>query len=163
MGQNLIISADVTDNLELAYVNLYYRTTGAEQWKTVRMNALNDKYSAIIPAAELTMEGLEYYLEAFDGVSSTFRGTDEEPYQVAIRQALDKNSLGDVDGDGVVSNLDALILLQSISHKYNMSEEEFARADLNQDGVLHAAEALRILHYVSGKVGSLDMTGEELQ
>jgi len=38
-----------------------------------------------------------------------------------------------------------------------LTAEEFARADLNGDGVLWAAEALRILQYVSGVVGSVKM------
>ena len=43
---------------------------------------------------------------------------------------------GDVDGDGVVTNKDALILLQGINDLYNLSAEEFARADINENGVL---------------------------
>ncbi len=158
MGQNLIISADVTDNLTISYANLYFRTKGQTEWKTVRMNNLNDKYSAIIPASSLELEGLEYYIEAFDGVSYTYRGSASEPYAVTVKESIDKNSLGDVDGDGTVTNKDALILLLAISHKYNMTEDEFKRADLNSDEQLSAVEALRILHYVTGKVGSLDMT-----
>jgi len=157
MGQNLVISADVTDNLNIVYANLYYRVVGSDTWKTVRMNNLNDKYSAILPAGELSLEGMQYYIEAFDGVSYTYRGSETAPYTITMREALDKNSLGDVDGDGTVTNRDALILLQAISHKYNMTAEEFERADLNGDDVLSAVEALRILHYVTGKVGSLAM------
>lgn len=157
MGQNLVISADVTDNLNIVYANLYYRVAGSDTWKTIRMNNLNDKYSAILPAGELSLEGMQYYIEAFDGVSYTYRGSEAEPYTITMREALDKNALGDVDGDGTVTNRDALILLQAISHKYNMTAEEFERADLNGDDVLSAVEALRILHYVTGKVGSLAM------
>ena len=156
-GQNLVISATVTDNLNIIYSNVYYRVAGAEEWKTVRMNNLNSKYSAIIPANDITVEGLEYYLEAFDGVSHTYKGSAEQPYVVTVQQAVDKNSLGDVNGDGVISNLDALLLLYAINDKVNLSAEEFARADLNGDGQLWAAEALRILQYVSGAVGSVVM------
>ena len=67
------------------------------------------------------------------------------------------DSLGDVNGDGMITNLDALILLQAINDLYNMTSAEFARADLNGDGELAAVEAMRILQYVSGKVGSVAM------
>lgn len=156
-GQNLVITATVTDNLNIIYSNIYYRIAGTEEWKTVRMNNLNSKYSAIIPASDITMAGLEYYLEAFDGVSYTYKGSAEEPFTVTVQEAVDKNSLGDVNGDGVISNLDALLLLYAINDKVNLSAEEFARADLNGDGELWAAEALRILQYVSGVVGSVTM------
>ena len=156
-GQNLVVSATVTDNLNIIYANLYYRVAGTDNWQTVRMNALNDKYSAILPASAITLAGVEYYLEAFDGVSFTYRGSAEAPFAIAVREALNQNSLGDVDSDGAVTVRDALMVLQAISHKYNMTPEEFERADLNGDGQLSAVEALRILHYVSGKVGSLAM------
>ena len=65
------------------------------------------------------------------------------------------SSLGDVDGDGQISALDALLLLQHINDLVNLNAEQFERADLNGDGRLTASEALRILQYVSGAIGSL--------
>lgn len=156
-GANLVLTATITDNLNIAYANLYYRVTGTAEWKTIRMNKLNDKYSAIIPASNVTLDGIEYYLEASDGVSSTFKGSAEEPFAVLVQEAIDENALGDVDGDGKITNLDALLVLYSINDKVNLTPEQFARADLNGDGELQAAEALRILQYVSGVVGSLKM------
>ena len=156
-GSNLVLSATITDNLSIAYANLYYRISGTEEWSTIRMNKLNDKYSAIVPAQYLTIAGLEYYIEAFDGVSYTRKGTADEPYAIVVQEAVSADALGDVDGDGVITNLDALLVLYTINDKYNMTAEEFARADLNGDGELWAAEALRILQYVSGVVGSVKM------
>ena len=156
-GENLVLSATVTDNLNIVYANLYYRVAGTDVWNTVRMNNLNDKYSAIVPAAYVTISGVEYYIEAFDGVSYTYKGSAEAPYLVAVQESVDANALGDVDGDGAITNLDALLLLYAINDKYNLTAEEFARADLNGDGELWAAEALRILQYVSGTVGSVKM------
>ena len=71
-------------------------------------------------------------------------------------QAQDLSSLGDVNGDGKISNLDALMLLQAINDLVNLTAEQFERADLNADGQLTASEALRILQYVSGAAGSLN-------
>ena len=156
-GSNLILTATITDNLNIAYANLYYRIAGTDEWVIVRMNKLNDKYSAIIPAADLTAEGLEYYIEASDGVSSTFKGSAAQPFTVAVQESIGADALGDVNGDGVINNLDALMLLYAINDKCNLTAEQFARADLNGDGRLSAAEALRILQYVNGVVGSLKM------
>ena len=156
-GSNLILTATITDNLNIAYANLYYRVAGTDEWVIVRMNKLNDKYSAIIPAADLTAEGLEYYIEASDGVSSTFKGSAAQPFTVAVQESIGADALGDVNGDGVINNLDALMLLYAINDKCNLTAEQFARADLNGDGRLSAAEALRILQYVNGVVGSLKM------
>ena len=154
-NENLLISATVTDNLNISYTKVYYRTTGSSTWKTAQMNHLNDKYSAIIPASEISTDGLEYYLEAYDGISFTYKGSAEKPFKVTVKQAINKNALGDVNGDNKISNLDALMLLQAINDQLNLSTEQFIRADLNSNGILEAKEALRILHYVSGTVGSL--------
>ncbi|MBR3952906.1 MAG: S8 family serine peptidase [Oscillospiraceae bacterium] len=154
-GSNLVINATVTDNVMVDSVRLYYRTAGEAEWKTAEMSRNNDKYSAIIPAAEVSAAGIEYYIEAFDGVSYTYKGTAEEPYFITVQVAVSDNDKGDVDGDGVITNRDALILLQGINDLYNLSLEEFARADINGDGELNAVEALRILQYVSGKITSV--------
>ena len=154
-GNSLVITATVTDNVMVDSVKLYYRTAGAEGWKNLEMNKSNDKYSAIIPSADVTTAGIEYYIEAFDGISYTYKGSAEDPYFVTVQLAVDDNDKGDVDGDGVITNKDALILLQGINDLYNLSAEEFARADINGDGVLNAVEALRILQYVSGKITSV--------
>ena len=73
-----------------------------------------------------------------------------------VTQVQDTSALGDVDGDGQISALDALLLLQHINDLVNLNAEQFERADLNGDGRLTASEALRILQYVSGAIGSLN-------
>lgn len=153
-GSNLVISATVKDNVQVARVTLFYREAEG-QWHTADMTHINDKFSAIIPAAYLTTEGLEYYIEAFDGVNFTRKGTAESPYTVTVQQAIDRNSLGDVDGDGRISVLDALLVLQARNDLVNLNQEQFARADLDGNGELTAYEALRILQYANGSIGSV--------
>ena len=119
------------------------------------MSALNSKYTGIIGADKLSLDGLEYYIEAFDGISYTYKGTAENPYLVTVKLAVDSNSLGDVDGDGVITVKDAQMLLMAINDLYNLSEEEFLRADIDGSGELQAWEALRILDYISGKVTTI--------
>ena len=159
-GSNLVISATVTDNLNIAYARVYYRIKGEDEWRVAVMNNLNDKYSAIIIADHITVDGLEYYIEAFDGVSYTYKGSAEAPYFIAVQEVVSKDAMGDVNGDGAITNLDALMLLKAINDQINLTPEQFARADLNGDGVLVAKEALCILQYVSGAIGSVDMREE---
>lgn len=153
-GSNLVVSATITDNLQITEAVLWYRTVGGE-WKSTVMSAHNSRYSGIIPAEDISLDGLEYYIAAFDGLSYTYEGTAESPFSVIVKQAVDKNSLGDVDGDGTITTKDALMLLQAANDLLNLTEEQFLRADINGDKVLSAAEALRILQYVSGKVSTI--------
>ncbi|MBQ3612333.1 MAG: S8 family serine peptidase [Firmicutes bacterium] len=154
-GSNLVISAVVHDNVKVDNATLYYRTKGETEWKSKEMTNNNDKYSAVISASEVTVDGIEYYIEATDGISTTRKGTAKTPIEVAVQVAVSANDKGDVDSNGAVELKDAMMVLMAINDRYNMTEEEFARADLDDSGVLEAKEALRILQYVNGSIGSI--------
>lgn len=157
LNNNLVISCTASDNVAITSVVLYYRTVGATEWKTITMLKQNDKYSATIFGSELTLEGLEYYIVANDTFNSISKGSAETPYTVVIKDASAISRKGDVDGDGVVTTKDALMIMQCINGDLIMTDDEFKRADLNSDGVLSSMEALRILQYINGNVTTLEM------
>lgn len=156
-GSKLIISATANDNLQIDKVELFYRVTGTESWRAVTMTAVNDRYSAVIPSSEVTTAGLEYYIRAFDGVNYAYKGTAEQPYAIAVSEAVDRSALGDVNGDGQINVLDALMVLQASNDRLNLDAEQFARADLNGNKTLEAVEVLTILQYANGIIGSLTL------
>ena len=156
-GSKLIISATANDNLQIDKVELFYRVTGTESWRAVTMTAVNDRYSAVIPSSDVTTDGLEYYIRAFDGVNYAYKGTAEQPYAITVSEAVDRSALGDVNGDGQINVLDALMVLQAINDRLNLDAEQFARADLNGDKTLEAVEVLTILQYANGIIGSLTL------
>lgn len=156
-GSKLIISATANDNLQIDKVELFYRVTGTENWRAVTMTAVNDRYSAVIPSSEVTTAGLEYYIRAFDGVNYAYKGTAEQPYAIAVSEAVDRSALGDVNGDGQINVLDALMVLQAINDRLNLDAGQFARADLNGNKTLEAVEVLTILQYANGIIGSLTL------
>ena len=84
-----------------------------------------------------------------------YKGSANTPYQVSVKIAVDANTLGDVDGDGIITSKDALMLMQAANDLLNLSEEQFLRADINGDKELSASEALLILQYVSGKITTI--------
>ena len=156
-NNNLVISCTASDNMQIASVTLYYKTIGSDAWKSLAMSKVNDKYSATIFGSELTMEGIAYYIVASDGVNTVCKGTQEVPYTVVIKDASSISRIGDVDGSGSVTTKDALMLMQCLNGDLILTDDAFKRADLNGDSVLSAAEALRILQYVNGKVTTLEM------
>lgn len=157
LNNNLVISCTASDNVAITSVVLYYRAVGATEWKTITMLKQNDKYSATIFGSELTLEGLEYYIVANDTFNSISKGSAETPYTVVVKDASAISRKGDVDGDGVVTTKDALMIMQCINGDLIMTDDEFKRADLNSDGVLSSMEALRILQYINGNVTTLEM------
>ncbi len=157
MNNNLVISCTASDNVAISTVTLYYRAIGATEWKSLNMAKQSDKYSATIFGSELTLDGIEYYIIATDGRNTINKGSAETPYTVIVKDASAISRKGDVDGDGVVTTKDALMLMQCINGDLILSDDEFKRADLNGDGVLNSSEALRILQYINGNVSTLEM------
>ena len=154
-GNNLVISCTANDNVGISDVTLYYRTTGASEWKSLSMLNQNDKYSATIFGSEVTLAGIEYYIVATDDVNTVTKGSADAPYSVVIKSADALLGRGDVDGSGDVTTKDALMLMQCLNGDLILSDDAFKRADLNYDGILSAVEALRILQYVNGKITTL--------
>lgn len=156
-NNNLVISCTASDNVAIKNVTLYYRTVGDAQWKTLSMVKNNDKYSATIFGSEVTLAGLEYYIVATDGNNEVNKGSAETPYIVIVKSVDTLSKKGDVDGNGVISTKDALMIMQYINGDLLLSDDEFQRANLNGDNVLSSVEALRILQYINGNVNTLDM------
>lgn len=157
LGSNLNINCVIRDNVGIAYAKLYYRVKGSEAYKYVDMVSANDKYSGVIPAAELSTDGMEYYIETNDGVNTITLGTKESPYQVTIKESSAVSYLGDVDGNGIIEAVDAMLVLQHINGKRVLVNDEFRRADLNGNGTLESFEALAILQYVNGNRTNLEV------
>lgn len=157
LNNNLVISCTASDNVAVSSVTLKYRTKGESTWNKLSMVKQNDKYSATIFGSELSLDGLEYYIVASDGINSISKGSEDNPYSVVIKDASSISKLGDVDGDGLVTTKDALMIVKSINGDLLLTDDQFKRADLNSDGVLSTSEALRILQYINGKVSTLAM------
>lgn len=156
-NNNLVISCTASDNVAISDVTLYYRAADAAEWKSLPMVKTNDKYSATVYGSDVTLSGLQYYIVATDGRNTVMKGSAETPYNVVVKSADSLLGAGDVDGSGSVTTKDALMLMQCLNGDLILTDDAFKRADLNGDKVLSAAEALRILQYINGKVTSLEM------
>ena len=88
-------------------------------------------------------------------MNTTYSGSAEAPHVITVQEPMDQSSLGDVDDDGYVTLLDALMVLQAKNELLQLTQDQFDRGDLNGDGRLTSAEALKILMYANGQIGSL--------
>ena len=156
-GNNLIIYCSASDNIAVLSATLYYRTIGNAEWKAILMVKNNNRYSGTIYGSEVTLDGLEYYVSVTDGTNTITRGSEDSPFVVVVKDPSALNKLGDVDGDGVISTKDALMIIRAINDELLLTDDQFQRADLNKDGILSTFEALRILQYINGNVTTLEM------
>lgn len=86
-GEDLTVEASVMDNTDqVSLVQLFYRDAGGNPaYTTLEMQEEGDVYAATIPGAEVTEQGLEYYIRATDnfGVSTTEpEEAPDEPIEV---------------------------------------------------------------------------------
>ena len=84
-GLPLTILADVTDNVRVQGVTLYFRKIGVTSYTSRAMVlTTGNRYTATLEGSLVSSPGLEYYLAAGDGVSTVTAGRPEMPYQVAV-------------------------------------------------------------------------------
>ena len=107
----ILVCAQASDTTQsLAGVTLNYRKKGVLIYQSVEMvtstaaescvsDGLYDTYAAVIPADQVTLNGVEYFVEAVDDYSiSTTSGTADKPNFITITDALPIISVTPVDG-----------------------------------------------------------------
>jgi hypothetical protein len=82
----LSLAADVTDNVSVVGATLFYRLagSGAEYASREMVNATGDRFTVTLEGSLLQPPGIEYYLSATDGVSTTYSGRGETPYLIVV-------------------------------------------------------------------------------
>jgi hypothetical protein len=84
LGKPLVISAKITDNIEVTYAGLFYRQSGDTIFTEVAMtNTISDEWEAEIPSSAITTAGIEYYIYATDGVNDVTQ-PEGNPYVVNV-------------------------------------------------------------------------------
>ena len=95
----------------------------------------------------------------FDDEISSFTyvydtGNEDNPMEVIVCQP-DEYIPGDVNGDHTVTSEDALLVLQTATHKTTLTGAAFYAADVDGDKAIDSSDALLILPYVTQKISSL--------
>ncbi|NMB76862.1 MAG: PKD domain-containing protein [Myxococcales bacterium] len=96
-GTVVAISALVSDRSTVASVDLFYRVQGAGAYQHLAMAAgTGGLYTAEIPAATVTLPGVEYYLQATDGsplanLTSLPADFAESPFFFAVQDSSDRD------------------------------------------------------------------------
>lgn len=84
-GLSVTIPADVSDNVAVQSVRLFFRGIGATPYTSRAMIlTTGNHYSATLEGSLVTAPGFEYYIDATDGVSTVRSGLPENPYPVTV-------------------------------------------------------------------------------
>jgi|GEM_PF-1113597 len=85
VGMPLQIFANVTDNVKVGKVELYYRLKGTATYSVKEMVAASgSRYAATIEGSAVKAPGIEYYIQATDGISIVRSGRAELPWLVSV-------------------------------------------------------------------------------
>ena len=96
--QPLEIVATITDNYRIVNATLYYRLGGARLDEEIEMLLQSDStYSATIDGEFLTSRGLEYSIEASDGIVTTHNPAQNAP----VPQHIQRVRIQGADGQGL--------------------------------------------------------------
>jgi poly-gamma-glutamate capsule biosynthesis protein CapA/YwtB (metallophosphatase superfamily) len=68
---------------------------------------------------------------------------------IALEEGIILNDMGDVNGDGNITLLDALICSNSILSYYELTPEEFLTSDMDKNGIINIFDTLLILDLIN--------------
>lgn len=102
-----------------------------------------------------TFDGWYTDIELTQQVTWPFTINEADVIFYAMWSPIILYTLGDVNADGIISPIDALMALKSSSGGIILTDNQKLAADVNLDGSVTPVDALNILQYVSGKITSL--------
>ena len=84
-NKSFVISADVSDNVKVDNVTLFYKYSDGNEWNDIKMrNTSGSNYQKVFSAYEVKTGQLQYYIEATDGINNAYYGTEKQPNIVDI-------------------------------------------------------------------------------
>ena len=83
---SLSVVADITDNVAVTGATLFYRTQGQTTYQSRAMvKVTGNRWTVALEGTLIASPGVEYYLSATDGVSTTLAGRPEQPYLIVVQ------------------------------------------------------------------------------
>jgi uncharacterized protein YjdB/subtilisin family serine protease len=99
VGQPVQIFADVTDNVKVEKVTLFYKSTNETAYKQKEMvKSTNNRYSVTLEGALILPPSLDYYILASDGASKALSGNANQPHRIVISDQPTITSVTPVEG-----------------------------------------------------------------
>jgi subtilisin family serine protease len=87
-GLSVTIFADVTDNMAVREVKLFTRIAGTGPYtQRAMVKTTGNRYSATLRSSEVVEPGVDYYIEATDGINVTRSGNAASPHRMIVGDA----------------------------------------------------------------------------
>lgn len=102
-------------------------------------------------------KGTEYDDDHIDKTYAHIDGGVSNPGYFTKKSAF---TLGDVNGDGVIDQLDTAMLAEALADMRRLSPEQREAADVNGDGYLNVVDLLMLARYVDGLIDDFSESNE---
>ena len=150
-GNGLTLTLTSGDNkkyeipLDELYYDSYYNNFYFDV-PTELLNYLTDGGDSYKPGKTVTVD--------FCGLIDSEYNNVNIHYSTEFIESIEKPAytLGDINSDNVINTLDAILVLQHISHKATLTDTQELAADTSKDGIINTVDAIKILQYVSHKI-----------
>ncbi len=91
--QAISINANVTDNVKVDSVKLFYKYSDEVEWNSEKMrNTSGSSYQKVLSAYEVRNGQLQYYIEATDGINTAYVGSKDKPCVIDIKPYTETTS-----------------------------------------------------------------------
>jgi len=93
---------------------------------------------------------------AYDTAAALVSGTDQtdETFEITVQEKT--GLLGDVNGNGKINAIDAMMAMQHSAKVITLTEAQQVLADVNKNGKVNALDAMRIMQYAAKVITSFD-------
>jgi len=111
VNKEIEIKAKVKDSGDgVKEVTLHYRKVGNTQYKPLTLTKDGDTYKGTIPASDVYIEGIEYYIRATDGNNSATDPADQnKPHLINVKEKKD-----DDDDKGFLPGFELMFIIAAL-------------------------------------------------
>ncbi|MBQ9603926.1 MAG: hypothetical protein IJR45_00785, partial [Firmicutes bacterium] len=149
-GKSFGVRADVTDNVGVDKVTVWYKNANEEQWQSETMDKISgNSYFVRISANEMSEGTMQYYIAASDGLNTAYFGTENEPLEFVVGDIENTTETTTETTTEATSETSTETTSEvSTETESQKQDDNFLFGDANADGKLLAEDAAFILQKV---------------
>lgn len=146
-------------------LNCLFKPTEKSDWKMGSTFNSSNAFGSLASDITLSNNGVTIRIKNIvinDGINpSIIALTLDYDYRIVLMKTPNyiegiDYTLGDLDGDGVVTQTDADMCLSAAVGNLALTEKQFKAADVNRDGKIDTVDAARIQRFANGTISSFD-------
>ena len=144
---------------------------GDSEGATIKCSGELDKFQGVYVDGVLAVKEKDYelkegstiiifkqeFMDKLKGGKHTFTLKYDGDWEVEITMSVVGGIMGDVNGDGAINAMDALVILMHVAGVSKLEGDVKRLSDVNGDGAINARDALDVLRKVAGAIDKFEV------